>query len=84
MWLITDGMLLFKILTLNYLLLLLHTFVRSALLRLATLRAFLRVLLMNAGLLSPAMAFWRRSVLARISSGLRPLAASSLCIAARI
>ena len=77
-WTDVNGMLLFKIL------LLLHTFVRSALLRLATLRAFLRVLLMKAGLLSPAMAFWRRSVLARISSGLRPLAASSLCIAARI
>ena len=39
---------------------------------------------MKAGELSPAIAFCSSSVLARISSGLRPLAASSRCIAARI
>ena len=60
------------------------TFVRSSCLRLATLRAFLSVLLMKAGELSPAMAFCRSKVLAKISSGLRPLAASSRCIAANI
>ena len=59
-------------------------FVKSSLLRLATLSAFLSVLLMKAGELSPAIAFCSSSVLARISSGLRPLAASSRCIAARI
>ena len=62
----------------------LFTLVRSSLLRFATLRAFLRVLLMKAGELSPAIAFWSNNVLAKISSGLRPLAASSLCIAAKI
>ena len=60
------------------------TLTRSSLLRLATLRAFFRVLLMKAGELSPAIAFCSSRVFARISSGLRPLAASSLCMAARI
>ena len=62
----------------------LFTLVSSSGVTFAAFKAFLSVLLTKAGELSPAMAFWRSIVLARISSSVKPLLANSRLMAAKI